>query len=240
MSYAKKEFVLQKMLRDSLPYYQVKDEENKFVIDENNAEKNSEIAKNNLSECLESLEGKFVNVRISDKMFRGEDVQNGTLKAGVFHFRIKLEETTTQSPKSGINGVDNYHSQLSNELAKLREENAQIKESIRQKEIDDLKQRIKELEKEGKEHSNSALDSLLLGIGSQILGNTQEEIKPINDNLENMAENEKSEKLQRINAAIGTLVKYDKNFINNIEKLAKLAKENNLIYKVAVEKLNSL
>ncbi|MEY5040725.1 MAG: hypothetical protein RLZZ414_253, partial [Bacteroidota bacterium] len=117
-----------------------------------------------------------------------------------------------------------------------------IKESIRQKEIDDLKQKIKELEKEGKQNNNnSALDTLLMGIGSQILGsNLTEEVKPINDNLDMSDAEIKQEKLNRINAAITVLVKHDKDFINNLEALAKLAKESPIIYKMAVEKLKGI
>lgn len=240
MSYAKKDFVLQKMLRDSLPYYQVKDEDNKYVIDENNSEKSPEIAKNNLSECLESLEGKFVNVRISDKMFRGEEAQNGTLKAGVFHFRIKLEEAAATNQR-GVNGIENTYNSLSIENAKLRDEVNAIRESIRQKEIDDLKLKIKELEKEGKQNNNSAFDTLLMGIGSQILGsNLTEEVKTINDNLDMSDAEIKQDKLNRINAAISILIKHDKDFINNLESLANLAKDNNIVYSMAVAKLKSM
>jgi hypothetical protein len=45
---------------------------------------------------------------------------------------------------------------------------------------------------------------------------------------------------EKVIGAVNELMAHDPNFVKNIQSLAKLCKENPTIYKIAVEKLNSL
>lgn len=242
MNYTKRDFIINMMKSKELPYYQVKDEDDKFVLDENNENKNAQSSSESLITCLDSIDGKCVHVRISSKMFRGEEASGGTLKSGCYKYRVKLNSDDTVV--SANNFAPNTSNQNLIEMIKiLQDENKNILESIRKKEIDDLQNQIAEL-KENPIQENNVFQNFLMEIGKnfmQIQGINQP--VPISDNLtdintEAMTEQNKIN-LQRMNECIAILLKHDKNFVNNLENLAKLCQKKPFIYQQAINMLNS-
>ena len=245
MVYATLDLILDKMRRSNAPFYQVKDDNS--LIDENNEIKDIGSACASLANTINSLSGDSVTVRVSDKMFRGDEVANGTHKATPT-FRISLSKKVDNQ---SING--HQSTILAAELDKVKLQNEEYKRQLKKIEEDRQNAKIKDLEDKIKELSTKKNDSgpfdviiekLVYNLGMKHLGGpvsaaAASNINGINDNQgTEMTEERKQEINQRLSAAIRAISKVDKDYLENLEKIAKIAVNNPNKYKLAVSMLS--
>lgn len=219
------DFILNKMLIDKMPYYKVLDSDGKMVLDENqDPDMGYDAASRSLRDTLENLKG-LVHVALNNKT--GKELSGGGAVRGM-RFTVKLDEP------SFINGTP----QSSTDVESIREAikaEYEAKFEAFKKEVE-LSKRIEKLEEQLKEKEDSsgfnemAMQMIAGMFGPQMPG-TPLNGQPNINGLDGRTNTE------RINEAIRTLWRNDKNFVEHIEKLAEIAEKKPMVYAIAIDKL---
>jgi hypothetical protein len=221
-------FIIDKMQAEKLPFYQVLDNDGKTIIDENDdKETGVDEASRRLLDLFDRIRGTFT-VKLSNKTkadkATGGAVRNLTLVT-------KINETTPATPVQGIGAINS--NAIAEIEAKLEEKYAQKFESFKREQ--DLLRRIEKLEEEKQEpdmlEKYAPYIQGLFGLINQAPG------VPLNGSPNINGPAESNPIHSRINAAIKILYANDKNFVNNLEKLADIAQNKPLVYAIAIEKL---
>lgn len=222
-------FVLDKMQVEKLPYYAVLDSDGKTTLDENqDPELGVDMAVKQLTNTLENLTG-LVTITLSPytKKQKGE----GLSIQRNLRFTTRLPD---KAAVSGIGAISHTPAANYNDIEDRIRREYEAKFEAQKREFD-LMRRIEKLEEEKSESlEQSELTKMVIGMIPSLMGGTMPVGSP---NINGLPENNIH---QRINAAIKILYANDKNFIENLEKLATIAQNNPLIYQIAISKLKEL
>lgn len=133
------DYVQNVMIKKKFPYWTVYDD--KVKVNQNDEEKNPIHSAKELAECIENLEGGFVEVTISSKT--GKDLsEGGDIKNTVLKYTVKCGASTSKK---------NSEPQSNKELIALITQNVELKF---QNKIEQLEAKIKEYEEEEEEGVN--------------------------------------------------------------------------------------
>jgi hypothetical protein len=242
MAYIKdKDFIFTKMHSNRLSYYKVLDSDGKTILDQQDDDEVSvDEAVNLLRDTLENISG-LITIVLSEKSTRAKAAGG---KIGDIRYTIKITDDT-----KGINGHEEvrndtlrhaiaaqYEAKMETLVEKHKNEIALMKiQADHDRKFNELNEKIKEL-KEGDmtekvmPYLAGIFGNMVPGAGAAINGIPQE------PHLNGPGDDFKL----RLTSAINRIIKVDSNFVDNLEKLADLAESKPFIYKVAIEKLNSL
>jgi hypothetical protein len=221
-------YITDKMQSDKLQFYQILDNDGKTIIDENDdKEIGVDEATKRVSDIFERIRGTFI-VKLSNKN-KSEKATGGSIRN--LTFTTKINENGTTTPVQGIGAINS--NTIAEIEAKLEEKYAQKFESFKREQ--DLLRRIEKLEEEKQEpdmlEKYAPYIQGLFGLINQAPG------VPLNGSPNINGPAESNPIHSRINAAIKILYANDKNFVNNLEKLADIAQNKPLVYAIAIEKL---
>lgn len=251
------QYILNKMERENCPFYRILDNSDKVgsaEIDVNqDTEKTLPEAIAQIKETLENLEGTF-QVFLYNKT--GKQISQGEAKtAKTFKYIIKLGNGTGSNNLSANNmNSNNQFAFMINAMKTEQELKFQmfVKDQEYQK-------RIKELEDQIKQDKPDPIFNEGIAIMKQIFykeygvkpivkpinapETTQKFAKiagPINQNNTITMSAEQKEFKDRLNIALKDLIDQDDNFLEHIEMLAVLSKENKPMYNMAISQLKQL
>lgn len=241
MAYIKdKEFIFTKMHSNRLSYYKVLDSDGKTILDQQDDDEVSvDEAVNLLRDTLENISG-LITVVLSEKSTRAKAAGG---KIGDIRYTIKItdsdikgiaghEEVRNDTLRSAI--AAQYEAQMETLREKHKNEIALMKlQADHDRKFSELNEKIKEL-KEG-DMTEKVLPYLAGIFGNVVPG------APINGIPQEPHLNGPGDDFKmRLTSAINRIIKVDSNFVDNLEKLADLAESKPFVYKIAIEKLNSL
>lgn len=232
--------ILQKMQNEQLPFYRIKDSDNKTLIDQNDDPAlGLDAAVDRLKNMLESLDGR-VFVTISAKTGK-EKASGGDTRS--FTYNIHLGNGQSGSGIGSVSGQSNLDL-----IMKLMQENFNTQMQMLTQKMED-RQKLLDLERKIGETGKSdplllrAIDKLDRMIPdapmkkpqpAAIHGTGDNQPKP----FKKVEMNEEQQK--KLNLAIHVLLEKDPEFIDNITMLAKLAQQDPDIYDIAIIRLKKL
>lgn len=241
MAYIKdKDFIFTKMHSNKLSYYKVLDSDGKTILDQQDDDEVSvDEAVNLLRDTLENITG-LITVVLSEKSTRAKAAGG---KIGDIRYTIKITDTDSK----GINGHEEvrndtlrsaiaaqYEAKMETLIEKHKNEIALMKiQADHDRKFNELNEKLKEL-KEG--DMTEKVLPYLAGIFGNVVPGAPINGIPQEPHLNGPADENKV----RLMNAINRLIKVDKNFIGNLEKLADLAESSPMTYSIAIQKLNSL
>jgi hypothetical protein len=221
-------YIIEKMVADKLPYYQVIDTDGKTVIDENeNPEVDVHQASKRLMDLFERISGTFTIVLSSKtKQEKGAGGPQRNLR-----LTTKIGNSYNNNSVNGIGAVSNTP-KIEDIEARLE---AKYKEQFEAKmrEIE-LLRRIEKLEEEKNAPDDIEKYAPIIQAIAGMFGNGA---VPLNGSPNINGPGEVNPVFSRINAAVKILYSNDKNFVENLEKLADIAKNRPFIYSMAISKL---
>lgn len=242
MAYIKdKEFIFNKMHSNKLAYYKVLDSDGKTILDQQDDDEVSvDEAANLLRDTLENISG-LITVVLSEKSQRAKAAGG---KIGDIRYTIKITDTDAKG-LSGHEEVRNdtlraaiaaqYEAKMETLIEKHKNEIALMKiQAEHDRKFNELNEKLKEL-KEG-DMTEKVLPYLAGIFGNVVPGAPAINGIPQEPHLNGPADENKV----RLMNAINRLIKLDRNFIDNLEKLADLAEKSPMTYSLAISKLNSL
>ena len=220
--------IFSKMAVNKMPFYKVLDSDGKTILDQNDDEDTTvDEAANRLRDTLENLTG-LITVVLSD--YSGKQKGAGGNKATNIRFSIKL----TDGDIRGINGNSELREDtLRNAISREYEAKFEaLKEKFEhEKAMAKMQAQIDEMK------NGNDLDKYLpviTGLLSQQSGALAG--MPEQPHITGTGDSPK----ERLLSAINRIIKVDSNFVENIERLADLAENNPMIYKIAIDKLKSM
>lgn len=222
-------YIIEKMVADKLPYYQVIDTDGKTVIDDNeNPEVDVHQAAKRLQDLFERISGTFTIV-LSSKT-KAEKGAGGNARN--LRLTTKIGNNYNNSSVNGIGAVNNSVNIA--EIEARLEAKYEEKLAAKMKEIE-LLRRIEKLEEEKNEpdmlEKYAPYIQGLFGLMNQAPG------VPLNGSPNINGPGETNPIFARINAAVKILYNNDKNFVENLEKLADIAQNKPFVYSMAISKL---
>jgi hypothetical protein len=222
------DWIIRKMLAEKLPFYQVIDSDGKTVIDEND---DSEVDVNEASKRLLDLFDKIsgpITVKLSDKTKKQKGAGGS---ARNLSYTLKIVNNNNNNSVNGIGAVNNT-ANIADIEARLE---AKYKEQFEAKmrEIE-LLRRIEKLEDEKNAPDDIEKYAPIIQAIAGIFGNGA---VPLNGSPNINGPGEVNPVFSRINAAVKILYNNDKNFVENLEKLAQIAQNKPFIYSMAISKL---
>lgn len=224
MIFVKPQFIFDEMIRENLPFYEVMDGQTR--IDEcQDMNATPERSVEDLRECLESLTGGFVTIKISAKTKK--EKANGR-DYSLRSYNVKLGGTVNQVNGIGSASGDDYKS-LHQEIASLKE---QLIEAKYKHEIAGLQEQINTIKNEKTDTVGQIAELLLTQyFAASQTANGQKPIvgiagtaQPVTDALK------ANENKQRFTAAVKALQAIDSDFVSTLEALAKFAQQNTQQY----------
>jgi hypothetical protein len=254
------EFVIDVMREQDLRYYLIQDAEYRTMY--------QQWQPISLEEAVARLE-RFIKNCSTNSIFRinlfatNERLKDGTPKRDGLTYEVMITESLRdkkqeqqQFQQAPINGFEGYVDKAYNagsmgaidldRYLSSKDEILKLQLRIQQLEMENrylTDRNARELESLRKEYeAKNSKEEKIMGIAGQffpmIMGGMQSPMNGITEEPETM-EKISTTKEKVINA-VNELMAHDPNFVKNIQSLAKLCKENPTIYKIAVEKLNSL
>jgi hypothetical protein len=221
-------YIIEKMVADKLPYYQVIDTDGRTVIDENeNPEVDVHQASKRLMDLFERISGTFSIVLSSKtKQEKGAGGPQRNLR-----LTTKIGNSYNNNSVNGIGAVSNTP-KIEDIEARLE---AKYKEQFdaKMREIE-LLRRIEKLEEEKNAPDDIEKYAPIIQAIAGIFGNGA---VPLNGSPNINGPGEVNPVFSRINAAVKILYSNDKNFVENLEKLAQIAQNKPFIYSMAISKL---
>lgn len=240
------------------PYYKVTAMDKALEIYDTNiyAEEYPEMETSidNLKFTLQNLSGN-VTISVMPKGGKAEgEGRGGDVKKNYFKWNYRLGKEEVNAPITGHNtpGKTNYYGSgnLDLILALMEKNHAKDLELISVK--NEIDKRLAEYEQRingnNENQINPAISQALSILEKMLNNQTTAPAKPLNiAGVPEQQPKTKIEKIQmtedqkkKLNACIHVLMVNDPEFLNNLEKLAKLSSEKPLIYNAAVSQLNSL
>ena len=255
------EFVIDVMREQDLRYYLIQDAEYRTMY--------QQWQPISLEEAVARLQ-RFIKNCSTNSIFRinlfatNERLKDGTPKRDGLTYEVMITESLRDKEKEQpqfqgqpINGFDGYVEKAYSagsmgaidldRYLSSKDEILKLQLRIQQLEMENrylTDKNARDLESLRKEYDGkNSKEEKIMGIASQlfpmIMGGGQQ--SPMNGITEEPETMEKiSTTKEKVIGAVNELMAYDPNFVKNIQSLAKLCKENPTIYKIAVEKLNSL
>lgn len=221
-------YIIEKMVADKLPYYQVIDTDGKTVIDDNeNPEVDVHQAAKRLQDLFERISGTFTIV-LSSKT-KAEKGAGGNARN--LRLTTKIGSNYNNSSVNGIGAVNNSVNIA--EIEARLEAKYEEKLAAKMKEIE-LLRRIEKLEEE--KNAPDDLEKYAPYIQA-IAGIFSGGAVPLNGSPNINGPGETNPIFARINAAVKILYNNDKNFVENLEKLADIAQNKPFVYSMAISKL---
>jgi hypothetical protein len=221
-------YIIEKMVADKLPYYQVIDTDGRTVIDENeNPEVDVHQASKRLMDLFERISGTFSIVLSSKtKQEKGAGGPQRNLR-----LTTKIGNSYNNNSVNGIGAVSNTP-KIEDIEARLE---AKYKEQFdaKMREIE-LLRRIEKLEEEKNAPDDIEKYAPIIQAIAGMFGNGA---VPLNGSPNINGPGEVNPVFSRINAAVKILYSNDKNFVENLEKLAQIAQNKPFIYSMAISKL---
>ena len=229
--YTTKEFVLDYMRKKDMPYFTLKNGDGILTIQDQDI--SAEDAAAELDDFLKGFpDGGNFSILLSFKPGARKASAGNKLQNICFRFRINTNGKVFNAGQE-LSSVSHY-SELSNRIMQLEIEKNRMEFEHK---LEALKLEYSSKQKETFLDNPNVQAALMNLLG--MWGNNSGMIKtsgtpPING-AEILEETDEKTKLQN---ALKRLIKHDKNFINNICKLADLAETNPSMYEVAVNFLN--
>jgi hypothetical protein len=221
-------YIIEKMVADKLPYYQVIDTDGRTVIDENeNPEVDVHQASKRLMDLFERISGTFSIVLSSKtKQEKGAGGPQRNLR-----LTTKIGNSYNNNSVNGIGAVSNTP-KIEDIEARLE---AKYKEQFdaKMREIE-LLRRIEKLEEEKNAPDDIEKYAPIIQAIAGIFGGGA---VPLNGSPNINGPGDVNPVFSRINAAVKILYSNDKNFVENLEKLAQIAQNKPFIYSMAISKL---
>lgn len=222
-------YIIEKMVAEKFPYFQVLDTDGKTVISENDdPEVDVHQAAKRLMDLFERISGTFTVVLSSKtKQEKGAGGNPRNLR-----LTTKIGNSYNNSGVNGI-GVVNNSANIAEIEARLE---AKYKEQFdaKMREIE-LLRRIEKLEEEKNAPDDLEKYAPVIQAIAGMFGNGGG--IPLNGSPNINGPGEVNPVFSRINAAVKILYNNDKNFVENLEKLADIAKNRPFIYSMAISKL---
>jgi len=221
-------WIIEKMIAEKLPYYQIIDSDGKTVIDENdNTEVDVHQASKRLIDLFDRISGP-ITVKLSEKTKKekgaGGNPRNLT-------FNTKIGNNNNNTGVSGIGAVNNFANIADIEARLEAKYNEKLEATLREIE---LKRRIEKLEEEKNAPDDIEKYAPIIQAIAGMFGNGA---VPLNGSPNINGPGEVNPVFSRINAAVKILYNNDKNFVENLEKLAQIAQNKPFIYSMAISKL---
>jgi hypothetical protein len=255
------EFVIDVMREQDLRYYLIQDSEYRTMY--------QQWQPISLEESVARFE-RFIKNCSTNSIFRinlfgtNERLKDGTPKRDGLTYEVMITESLRdkkqeqpQYQQAGMNGFDGYVDKAYNagsmgaidldRYLSSKDEILKLQLRIQQLEMENrylTDRNTRDLESLRKEYeAKNSKEEKIMGIAGQFFpmimgGGGQSPMNGITEEPETM-EKISSTKEKVINA-VNELMAHDPNFVKNIQALSKLCKESPAIYKIAVEKLNSL
>lgn len=249
------EQVYRTMRLNNCPYYKVTALDKALEVYDTNIYNDTlpdiETAIENLKFTLGNLSG-AVSISVMPKGGKAEgEGRGGDVKTKYFKWNYKLGKDEApingnHTPQKGYGMIGNSNLEL---IMALMEKN-HSKDLELQKLQNDIDRKFKEYEDRINGTQENAVNPAItqaLGILEKMLNAPATPAKAVN--IAGIPEQPKTkiekiemtpEQKQKLNACIHVLLTNDPEFLNNLEKLAKLSSEKPLIYSAAVNQLNSL
>jgi hypothetical protein len=221
-------YIIEKMVADKLPYYQVIDTDGRTVIDENeNPEVDVHQASKRLMDLFERISGTFTIVLSSKtKQEKGAGGPQRNLR-----LTTKIGNSYNNNSVNGIGAVNNTQNIADIEARLESKYKEQFEAKMREIE---LLRRIEKLEEEKNAPDDIEKYAPIIQAIAGMFGNGA---VPLNGSPNINGPGDVNPVFSRINAAVKILYSNDKNFVENLEKLADIAKNRPFIYSMAISKL---
>lgn len=213
-----------KLMRDhELRYWTIKDSDGRSTLGE---QKDSEISIQDSIDLLEDamgeIQGKYINLSLRSKS-RTERGSGGDLRSGIFDLKVQLNQS------GGINGTANATDRRLEDLMQtINDLKLQMIEDKHEREKQELKNKIKELEE-----GNPMLDQVINGLGRLFTNQTQNNAEQPSQQpqerevpVRKLAGVESTESTDRLKTALRRLGKIDSNLVETLESLATFAEKN--------------
>lgn len=223
------DWLIRKMLAEKLPYYQVLDSDGKTVIDENDdKEVDVNEAAKRLIDLFDQITGP-ITVKLSEKTKKEKGAGGSSRNLS---YTLKIDSKKNNSDVNGIGAVNNSANIA--EIEARLEAKYEEKLAAKMKEIE-LLRRIEKLEEEKNAPDDLEKYAPVIQAIAGMFGNGGG--IPLNGSPNINGPGEVNPVFSRINAAVKILYSNDKNFVENLEKLADIAKNRPFIYSMAISKL---